>query len=440
MIIIFLNLTDVWQYWDKRSIVVKLKTDKIPSYIQNYRIEPLRLKNTYVIHLNDSDMDKAKQIVQTLSMDSSIEYVEPSIVYKLLYEPNDPLYDELWGLYVMYLNYAWNITKGSSNVKVCVIDTGIDTYHEDLNSNFIEGYDEVDNDNNVDPPSANESHGTHVAGTILAIMDNNKGIVGVAPNTKLLGCRALRNEGGTSSDIANCIMWCINKGARVINMSLGSPTPSQVIKEAIDSAYKKNVMSVAAAGNDGIYGISYPAAYDNVIAVGALDKNGEKANFSNFGPELDFIAPGVDILSTVPYSNQYAKFQGTSMATPHVAGVIALILSINPNLTFNDIYNILVKSSIDMGTFGKDDYYGYGLIHAQRALLNTPQPTFANLELDKIKINISKNKVKVESSKNFEIYSSDGKKIFTGFKFDGFLNSGFYFVKQEKYYKKFIVF
>ncbi|MCS7245772.1 MAG: S8 family peptidase [candidate division WOR-3 bacterium] len=440
MISVFVNLTDAWQYWDKKSIVVKLKADKMPSSIQKYKIEPLRLKNAYLIYLNNSDINKAKQLVQALNIDSTVQYVEPNILYKLQYEPNDPLYDELWGLYVMYLNYAWNITKGNSSIKVCVVDTGIDIYHEDLSNNFIEGYDEVNNDNDIAPPSASEDHGTHVAGTILAVMDNNKGIVGVAPNTKLLGCRALTNEGGTSADIANCIMWCINKGSKVINMSLGSPSPSQVIKEAIDSAYKKNIISVAAAGNDGSYGIRYPAAYDNVIAVGALDKTGEKASFSNYGPEIDFIAPGVDILSPVPYYNQYAKLQGTSMAAPHVAGAVALILSINPNLSFNDIYNILAKSSIDIGPSGKDDKYGYGLIHVQRALLNTPQPTFTNLELDKIKINISKNKVIIESSKDFEIYSSDGRKIFNGSKFEGILNSGFYFVKQGRYYKRFIVF
>jgi Subtilisin-like serine proteases len=269
MIMLFLSLIDNWENWDKRSIIIRTKSDYIPNVLSSYKIEKLRLKNAYKVYIEGANVEKLKLIINQLSNDENIIYVEPTIKFKLLYEPNDPYYSELWGLYVMYLNYAWNITKGSSNVKVCVIDTGIDIYHEDLYGNFLAGYDEVDNDNDISPPSSSERHGTHVAGTILAIMDNNKGIVGVSPNSKLLGCRALTNDGGTSDDIANCIMWCINNGARVINMSLGSSSTSSIIKEAIDSAYNKNVIVVAAAVNDGYYGIKYPAAYDNVIAVGA---------------------------------------------------------------------------------------------------------------------------------------------------------------------------
>ncbi|MEO0143309.1 MAG: S8 family peptidase [candidate division WOR-3 bacterium] len=440
MISLFLILSDInWENWDGKSIVVKTKDGKIPDVLRNFRFEALRIKNAYRIYLDNPTISKAKNLIQTLKNDQNVLYAEPTIVYKLLYEPNDPLYDKLWGLYVMYLNYAWNISKGN-NIKVCVIDTGIDFYHEDLSNNFIEGYDEVDNDNDISPPDASEYHGTHVAGTILAVMDNNKGIVGVSPNSKLLGCRALTNSGGTSSDISNCIMWCINKGARVINMSFGSPSESQIIKEAIDSAYNRNIIMVAAAGNDGNYGIDYPAKYDKVIAVGALDKNGKKASFSDYGPELDFSAPGVEILSTVPYNNQYAYLQGTSMATPHIAGTVALILSINPNLTFNDVYNILKSSAIDLGDIGRDDYYGWGLVHTQRALLNTPQPVLSNLNIKDIEIKIFRNNVKIKSDKEFEIYSIEGKRIYSGNTFDGILNKGVYILKVEKSLTKFLVY
>ena len=439
MITLFLSLIDNWENWDKRSIIIRTKSDYIPNVLSSYKIEKLRLKNAYKVYIEGANLEKLKLIINQLSNDENIIYVEPTIKFKLLYEPNDPYYSELWGLYVMYLNYAWNITKGSSNVKVCVIDTGIDIYHEDLNGNFLAGYDEVDNDNDISPPSSSERHGTHVAGTILAIMDNNKGIVGVSPNSKLLGCRALTNDGGTSDDIANCIMWCINNGARVINMSLGSSSPSSIIKEALDSAYNKNVIVVAAAGNDGNYGIKYPAAYNNVIAVGALDKNGQRASFSNYGPELDFVAPGVDILSTVPYNNQYAKLQGTSMATPHITGAVALILSINPNLNFNDVYNILKSSSIQIGQLPRNDYYGWGLVNVYRALLNTPQPTFSNLNSKTPEIKIFGKFVQIKSEKKFEIYSINGNKIASTNNFEGFLNSGIYFLKYESSLKKFIV-
>ncbi len=426
-----------WNDWDGKSIIIKTK-GKIPNVLINYEIQTLRIKNAYRVFLSNPSIEKANELLKTLNKDENIIYSEPTIIYKTFYEPNDPLYNKQWGLYVMYLNYAWNISKGN-NTKVCVIDTGIDFYHEDLSENFIEGYDEVDDDYDISPPVASESHGTHVAGTILALMDNNRGISGVSPNSKLLGCRAFTNSGGASSDISNCIIWCISKGARVINMSFGSSSESQIIKEAIDSAYNKNIIMVAAAGNSGNYGVSYPAKYDNVISVGALDKDGKKANFSNYGPELDFVAPGVEILSTVPYTNQYSFSQGTSMAAPHISGIVALILSINPNLSFNDVYNILKSSSIDIGSNGKDDYYGWGLVHAQRALLNTPQPTFSNSDFQDVEMKVFKNFVKIKSEVRFEVYSVQGEKIYSGNYFEGILNKGIYILKVGKTVKKFLV-
>ncbi len=263
-----------------------------------------------------------------------------------------------------------------TGVKVCIIDTGIDYTHPDLDANYKGGYDFVDDDS--DPKDGN-GHGTHCAG-IVGAEDNGDGVIGVAPHVSLYSVRALNSWGqGQDSDIIAGIDWAIDNGMDVISMSLGGGDFSDTFNDAVNRAYNAGIVVVAASGNDGKGTISYPAAYDNAIAVGAIDSDHNLADFSNYGPEQEVVAPGVDIYSTMPtysvtltwlygYSQNYDKMSGTSMACPMVAGVVALILAANPSLTPAEVRDILHTTSVDYGAAGWDDHYGYGEVNAKAAV------------------------------------------------------------------------
>ncbi|MGQ4871095.1 MAG: S8 family serine peptidase [Candidatus Thorarchaeota archaeon] len=276
---------------------------------------------------------------------------------------------------------AVDVVQGNvdgSGVKVAILDTGIDYTHPDLDDVYAGGYDFVDDDS--DPKDGN-GHGTHCAG-IVAAEDNGEGVIGVAPHASIYAVRVLDNWGsGYTSDIIAGIDWAIDNGMDVISMSLGGGDYDQAFDDAVDRAYNAGIVVVAASGNDGKGTISYPAAYDNAIAVGAIDSDHNLADFSNYGPEQEVVAPGVDIYSTMPTytvtlnywfmggcSQNYDRMSGTSMATPMVAGVVALILSANPDLTPPEVRDILHTTSVDLGSAGWDQYYGYGEVNAKAAV------------------------------------------------------------------------
>ncbi|WP_226680787.1 S8 family peptidase [Sutcliffiella horikoshii] len=252
-----------------------------------------------------------------------------------------------------------------SGVKVAVLDTGIDASHEDLNvaggASFVSEEPDALTDGN--------GHGTHVAGTIAAV-NNNTGVLGVSYDVDLYAVKVLSAGGsGTLAGIAQGIEWAIDNDMDVINMSLGGSTGSSTLKQASDNAYNSGIVVVAAAGNSGsffglINTIGYPARYDSVIAVGAVDSNNNRASFSSVGSQLEVMAPGVSINSTLP-GNQYGELNGTSMASPHVAGAAALLLAQNPNLTNVEVRERLRSTATNLGsTFN----YGYGVINLEAAL------------------------------------------------------------------------
>jgi subtilisin family serine protease len=254
-------------------------------------------------------------------------------------------------------------------VTVCVVDTGIDKDHPDLQANIVGGKNFVAKGLTVDPAKWDDDngHGTHVAGTVAAV-DNTVGVVGVAPSASLLAAKVLNRQGsGYLSDVMAGVDYCVQNGAKVVSMSLGSNSDVQALHDAVDAAYASGVLLVAAAGND--YGgpVSYPAAYDSVIAVSATDSNNNLASFSNVGPEVELAAPGVSILSTYK-DGGYATLSGTSMATPHVSGVAALAVQANPLMTNAEIRALLQSTADDLGAVGKDNLFGYGLVDAE--LLN----------------------------------------------------------------------
>lgn len=227
-----------------------------------------------------------------------------------------------WGVDKIEADLTWTTTKGLA-VKVGIVDTGVDLAHSDLASN-IKG-----NVNTINPlKSGNDDngHGTHVAG-ISAAVDNTTGVIGVGPEIYLYAVKVLgKNGSGWLSDIIEGIQWCMNNGIQVVNMSLGTYSEVQSFHDAVTAAYNGGLVLVAAAGNDGVSTPLYPAAYDEVIAVAASDINNQIPTWSNYGPHVDLTAPGVSIYSAYK-GGGYKTLSGTSMATPHVAGTVALVLT-----------------------------------------------------------------------------------------------------------------
>ena len=297
-----------------------------------------------------------------------VKAVEPDYTFTIQQDTLD------WGVDKINAEVVWggsenaaDVTTGSyagDGVKVAVIDTGIEYTHPDLDANYYGGYDFVNQDND---PMDDNGHGTHVAG-IIAAEDNGAGVIGVAPHAQLYGVKVLDAQGsGTYSDIVAGIDWATNNGMDVISMSLGGSSGDTALESALQNAYNAGIVIVAASGNDYAGTISYPARYSTAIAVGATDSSDTRASFSNYGAELEVVAPGVNIYSTYT-GGSYKTLSGTSMATPMVSGVVALMLSKNPNLTPDEVRNILHTTSLDLGAAGWDQYYGYGRVQADAAV------------------------------------------------------------------------
>jgi len=296
--------------------------------------------------------------------------LSPNYVYRICGEivPNDPLYSQQWNYPLINLPYTWYLTKGSGIITVAVVDSGIDLSHEDLQGVVsTNGYDFVEDD---DQPQDESGHGTHVTGTIAAITNNNKGVAGVTwGNVKILPLKVFGADGsGSVLNVAKAFVYAVDNGAKIINFS-GGGGYSDVIYEAVKYAYENDVVIVCAAGNeDGP--VIYPAAHSETIAVGAVNSSGQRASYSNYGSELDVVAPGGDesggVLSTY-LNNQYAEAIGTSMATPHVTGVVALMIC--EGITgVENIRNVLRQTAVDLGVPGFDEYYGAGLVDAYDAV------------------------------------------------------------------------
>jgi thermitase len=282
--------------------------------------------------------------------------------------PNDQLYQEeyQWNLPAIGTERGWSISKGDEDITIAVIDTGVDLDHPDLINRLVEGYNIIGDNSN---PDDDNGHGTHVAGIIASETNNREGIAGLTWFNKIMPIKAMSAEGyGTTFDISKGIIWAVDNGADVINLSLGNYKESNVLKRAIRYAYNNDVVMIAAAGNDGTRQPSYPAAYPEVLSVSAVNYDGTLAEFSNYGSYINISAPGVYIPSTY-FNEQYASLSGTSMAAPHVAGLAGLIKSTNPELTNKEVITIIQTSARDLGAKGKDIEFGSGLIDVNKALL-----------------------------------------------------------------------
>ena len=260
----------------------------------------------------------------------------------------------------------------SGNRRICIIDSGIDRAHEDLTGNAVNMTGQYDSGTGNWYTDEN-SHGTHVAGTIAAVNNSGVGVVGVNSNRriKLHIVKVFGASGWAySSDLSSAANQCASAGSNVISMSLGGPTYNATENSTFSNLASRGILNIAAAGNAGNTSISYPAGYSAVMMVGAIDEFKQWATFSQYNSKVEITGPGVAVMSTVPLAVKgvkYANFNGTSMSTPHVAGVAALVWSYFPTCTGNQIRTSLTKSAQDLGPVGRDTKFGFGLVQARTA-------------------------------------------------------------------------
>ena len=385
------------------EILVKFKPDVREDTINTMNseyetsVKSTLLSGTKILNVpSGKTVDEMVKIYASLS---EVEYAEPNYIVHAFMVPNDPAYSYQWHLDNneyggINMESAWDISTGSV-VVVAVIDTGV--AYENYNiycqapdlagTTFVQGYDFVNNDTH---PNDDEGHGTHVAGTIAQTTNNNYGVAGVAFNCSIMPVKVLNETGfGYYSGIADGIYYAANNSADIISMSLGGPEPSQTLEDAVTYAYNEGVTIVAAAGNEYQEGNppQYPAAYDDyVIAVGATRYDETRSYYSNTGSYLDLAAPGGDMIvdqngdgyadgvlqqTFVPGDpcnfSYFWFYQGTSMATPHVSGVAALLIA-NGVTGPDNVRDILESTAEDKGAPGWDAEYGWGLVDAQAAL------------------------------------------------------------------------
>jgi serine protease len=368
----------------------------------------LRQNNHRVLHTLDT--------IKRLNQRADVEYAEPNYRVKPLLTPNDAFYSFQWHYPQINLPQAWDITTGSpasGSVVVAVVDTGVILDHVDLLGQLVDGYDfirdpstsndgdGIDNDptdtGDGDTNKRNSWHGTHVAGTVAAASDNTIGVAGVSWGAKVMPVRVLGKGGGSSYDVVQGVRYAAglsndsnqlpSQPASIINLSLGGSGFNQSTQNLYTQLYNSGTIVIAAAGNESTSTPSFPASYDNVISVSATDLNNGLAPYSNFGSFIDIAAPGGDaskdrngdgyndgVLSTLfdeeTNRESYAFYEGTSMATPHVAGVAALMKAVYPALSATEFTASLQNGELtnDLGSPGRDDSYGYGIIDALKAV------------------------------------------------------------------------
>ena len=331
-------------------------------------LEEIPRINTYEV--KDVSFLKRTDINLKAYYKKDIAYVEKNSEVKAFVVPNDSHYSDQWGLPKISAPAGWEVTTGSSSIKIAIIDTGIDGTHPDLSGKVTAGYDYV---NHVAITANSDSddygHGTAISGVAAAITNNAVGVAGVSWGAQLMPVKVLDHTGtGTIGDLASGIIYSADNSAKVINMSLGASVDSQTVRNAVNYAHdSRNVVLVAASGNDDS-AISYPARYANVVAVGATNSNDSRWYGSNHGPELDLVAPGSSVYTTTD-GGSYGSLTGTSLATPFVSGAASLVLSINPSATNSRIESDL-RNGTDkvsgMGSSNFTNYFGYGRLSLQK--------------------------------------------------------------------------
>lgn len=338
-----------------------------PARLARYIAKSAKLELSHEAYVGDSNFAsfvcpspaEAERLISELprSLPEDIRFVEYDGKAWLAFVPNDPDYPDLmWGMQKINCEPAWDVAKGNG-VKIGIIDTGIrfsgeSPDHEDLSANvFLPSGLNLDLVNNDPIPEDTNGHGTHVAGTAAAVGNNAKGVVGVAFDAQIIPIKVISGDETffPYSRLAQGIAAAQVAGCDVVNMSLGGTFLSKALHEAIQEAYSQGIVLVAAAGNNSNSKMFYPAAYPEVMAVGATESTDSRASFSNYGEWVDIAAPGNEIRSTLGWaSNAYGNLSGTSMASPHVSGAAALLLELTPSLTPLEVFAILQASGDDL--------------------------------------------------------------------------------------------
>ena len=349
-----------------------------------------KLSNVFLLEF--ADFNHVEEIIQDLIKNKAIEYAEKIPLARHCLVPNDPSYNSStqWGLFKINAENAWNITTGSASVVVAVVDDAVQLTHPDLNANiwvntgeiagngidddgngYIDdrnGYDVADNDNDPNPPSTAFAHGTHVAGIVGARGNNSTGIASIGYGIKVMAVKSTTTPTLVTNGYDG-IVYAVNSGADIINMSWGGSSSSTTAASIITWAWNSGVVLIAAAGNNNVSTMFYPAGYAEVIAVASTSTVDDKSSFSNYGSWIDVSAPGSSIYSTVPMST-YAYMSGTSMASPMVSGLAGLVKSVNPGMTPTDIRNCLTTTAdnIDAANPSYIGQLGGGRINAFAAV------------------------------------------------------------------------
>lgn len=374
------------------EVIVKLEKGT-PSTVLEKLNQKFGTKTSQKLLLDDTftlkvPQGQAERLAGLLSRQAQVEYAEPNYVAKALDVPNDQYFSLQWGQTKIQSPQAWDIQKGQPQVQVAILDTGIDQDHPDLLG-------KVDSWQNFTTSSTNDDlygHGTHVAGIAAAATANTIGVAGTGRDIHLISVKVLDDSGsGYYSWVANGIKWAADQNIKVINMSLGGSFGSRTLQDAVNYAWNKGAILVAAAGNSGNASRTYPAFYSNVIAVAATDQNDQKPGFSSYGKWVDVAAPGVDIFSTFPNhpyeigkNLEYDYASGTSMSTPHVSGLAGLLFSQDSTFTNSQVRGFIENSADKIAGTGK--YWAKGRINSYKALLQaissvqtvqepTPTPT-----------------------------------------------------------------
>lgn len=318
-----------------------------------------------IVTLDVPEGQSLESFIAELSGQGDIEYAEPDRRVELAAIPSDPFYAGYqYHHRLIGSESAWDKTTGKAEVLVAVVDDGFDLLHPDLKGRIVSPFSIITGK----PGDVSvEVHGTHVAGLIAGNMNNELFGVGVAPSTSIMPIDVFDGEDGFISDVAAGVYYAVDHGADIINMSLVAYSDTNVLREAVQYAHSKNVLVVAAAGNDGISSPYYPAAYKDVVSVASTDAADERSYFSNFGKTIDIAAPGSGVFSIFP-DELFGGLDGTSMSTPIVSGAAALLKANEPKLSNSDIAGRLMLTAKDLGTAGKDVYYGHGRLNIDRAL------------------------------------------------------------------------
>lgn len=351
------------------------------------------LPRTYQVQSLARDGFTVLEQANKLAALPDVEFAEPNQILsgKVGLIPNDTFFNNLWGLNQgndidVDAPEAWDITTGDASVKVLVMDTGVQQNHPDINQD--PGMDFLNTGNGGGPASSCDNHGTPVAGCITATINNNLGVVGVAPTCRTASAYVFAvdtmtcgpNGTAPTGALVGALAWAETIGVRVTNASL-SVGPASTLSAKYQQTFEDGMLHFAATGNDGTSGIGYPANISPVMAVGAINQGGNRAGFSNFGSQIELVAPGVSITTTdrTGFSGyntgDYTTIFGTSFASPYAAGVAALVFSLDQNLTAEQARFILQQTAVDRGAAGFDQFYGYGIVNAQAALdwvLNPP--------------------------------------------------------------------